>query len=203
MATARSAAYPGPVLAPEQLTWPPARLTLAEFLPFVEGTDRRWQLVEGEVVVTEASDAHQRTMTRLLAALFGWEQSASGFGHVTAPVDTAAGPRSWIAPDVQWWADPARMNDARARPQPLGDLAVEIRSPSTGHVDEGPKRTLYERLGLRELWLVDPEPRTVRVLGRSTPDAARFDVDRLLSPSDELTSPLLPGFSLAVASAFD
>jgi Uma2 family endonuclease len=41
------------------------------------------------------------------------------------------------------------------------DLLIEILSPSTRRYDRRQKRNRYERAGVRELWLVDPDTRTV------------------------------------------
>ena len=40
---------------------------------------------------------------------------------------------------------------------PVPDLVIEMLSESTSGNDVGPKRATYERLGVREYWLFDPE----------------------------------------------
>ena len=40
---------------------------------------------------------------------------------------------------------------------PVPDLVIEMLSESTSQNDVGPKRATYERLGVREYWLFDPE----------------------------------------------
>ena len=107
-----------------------------------------------------------------------------------------------LGPDLQWWAHGRDLPGPFTRPHPLGDLVVEVRSPSTWAVDIGRKRRLFEQHGVRELWLVDPLSRTVLVFARSGPEAAEFDVERDLGPEDELSSPLLPGFAVSVAEVF-
>ena len=44
------------------------------------------------------------------------------------------------------------------------DLVIEILSPSTQRHDQLVKLSLYQRAGVREYWIVDPENRTVRVM---------------------------------------
>ena len=86
-------------------------------------------------------------------------------------------------------------------PQPLPDIAVEIRSPSTWRYDIGPKKRRYEQHGLPELWLVDTDADEIFVFRRS---AGRGGVRRRLqlARGDELTSPQLPGFALALDALF-
>lgn len=43
------------------------------------------------------------------------------------------------------------------------DLVVEILSPSTAHRDRGIKLDLYERSGVRQYWIVDPDRDVVDV----------------------------------------
>jgi Uma2 family endonuclease len=71
-----------------------------------------------------------------------------------------------------------------------------VHSPSTRANDEGIKRELYMSLGVRELWLVDPDARTVtRVLPGVAPD-------EMLGEGETLTSDLLAGFALEVSAIF-
>ena len=88
------------------------------------------------------------------------------------------------------------------RPQPIPDIAAEIRSPSTWRHDIGPKKAHYEQYGLPELWLVDTAADEVIVYRRSTPQARSFDVSLELARGDDLTSPLLPGFALPLDELF-
>jgi Uma2 family endonuclease len=55
----------------------------------------------------------------------------------------------------------------RSRIRGVPDLVVEIVSPSTGERDRSLKRSLYEKSGVPEYWVVDAEERLVEryVLG--------------------------------------
>jgi Uma2 family endonuclease len=184
-------------------TTPPQRMTVEEFLALPETEDAsRWELVEGEVVVSEPTWEHQNAVKKLLLALELWRVAAPRRGKLSLNVDTAVGPQSMLSPDLQWWAEGRELNDPRTRPQPLGDLVVEVRSPSTWAVDVGRKRAIYERERVQELWLVDPLSSTILVFARSAPDAPEFDVMRDLGPDGTLASPLLPEFALSVSAVF-
>ncbi len=76
------------------------------------------------------------------------------------------------------------------------DLVVEVLSPSTRTNDLGIKRERYMASGVRELWLVDPDARTVT---RVRPDAAP---DEVLGEGATLRSEALEGFALDVARIF-
>ena len=52
-------------------------------------------------------------------------------------------------------------------------IVVEILSPGTRKVDESIKRRLFERGGVREYWLIDPELDIVKVYRREADGASR------------------------------
>jgi len=97
----------------------------------------------------------------------------------------------------------ARQPPEQETPSPLPDIAVEIRSPSTWRYDIDAKKPGYERVGLPELWLVDTAGVAIFVFRRSAPKGPRFDVALELAAQDALTSPLLPGFELAVGALIE
>lgn len=76
------------------------------------------------------------------------------------------------------------------------DLAVEVLSPSDRMADALSKITMYLEAGVRLVWLVDPETRTVSVF---TPDTA----PQTLRQGDTLAGgEVLPDFSLSIAEIF-
>ncbi len=81
------------------------------------------------------------------------------------------------------------------------DLVIEILSPSTRIRDQGVKRHLYERMGLREYWLADPALATVRIY-RRTGEALAFVAELSAAAGDILATPLLPGLEIPLARIF-
>jgi Uma2 family endonuclease len=71
------------------------------------------------------------------------------------------------------------LTDQHVRGAP--DLVVEVLSPRTRKTDELTKRKLYDRGGVREYWIADPELETIRIY-RRTEDAfarvAQLSVER-------------------------
>ena len=80
------------------------------------------------------------------------------------------------------------------------DLVIEILSTSTEVRDRGLKRRLYEKFGVREYWLVDPEGRAVEILRRS--DEA-LEMVAEAGKGDTLTTPLLPELAIAIEQLFE
>lgn len=81
------------------------------------------------------------------------------------------------------------------------DLVVEILSPGTRRTDETIKRKLYERFGVAEYWVVDPELDAIRI-HRRVDDAFPRVAELTADAGDTLTTPLLPGFAMPLADVF-
>jgi Uma2 family endonuclease len=91
------------------------------------------------------------------------------------------------------------LNEANLRGAP--DLVVEVLSPSTRRRDLSSKLRLYERSGVAEYWVIDPEEDTVEVYRL---DEGGYRLEARLS-SDEghtLSSPLFPGWAIALEELF-
>ncbi len=178
-------------------------MTAREFLALPEAQlGRPWNLVEGELVMTDATLLHQRVVAGLFHELRTWIAGGPGRGEVTLPISVLIDDRNVYTPDLLWYAQARLPADPTARPYAVPDLAVEVRSPSTWRHDIGAKKAGYERAGLRELWLVDTAARAVLVFRRSGPDAPTFDVAPELGAGDVLESPLLGGFGVPVDRVF-
>ncbi len=75
------------------------------------------------------------------------------------------------------------------------DWVCEVLSPSTRRLDQGEKRDLYAREGVRHLWFVDPDARTLEAFELREGhwlllETLVDDVPVSLSPFDAITFPL-------------
>jgi Uma2 family endonuclease len=178
------------------------KLTADEYYAITVEGDRK-QLVEGEIVVNQPKGIHAVLQERLTFALGAWVRAGDARGLVMLPTDVRLDERNVYGPDLLWFRAGREPKEFDAYPEELPDLCVEIRSASTWRHDIGAKKGVYERSGLPELWLVDDKAETVLVYRRSSPDTASFDVALEPGRGEALTSPLLPGFSLALDELFE
>ena len=81
------------------------------------------------------------------------------------------------------------------------DLVIEVGSPGTRRRDETIKRRLFERSGVPEYWIVDPDLDVVRRYRREG-DVYGRPVELSLEAGDVVTTPLLPGLELTLAEIF-
>src|SRR5439155_10731735 len=81
------------------------------------------------------------------------------------------------------------------------ELVIEVLSPglSNERRDLEAKLKLYSRRGVDEYWIANWRTQTVRVYRRSGP---ALELVAELGPSENLTSPLLPGFCQPASCVF-
>lgn len=178
----------------------PHDLSWAEFLTLPDEY-RHAELIDGEIVMNPPSSRHQLVVLQLAIALKGWCDGAPGRGEITMDPAVGITERRGYLPDLAWFP-PQRCAPPGEPPvftNPPG-LAVEVLSPSTRIFDAVRKLADYARVGVDELWLVDPEPaRAIVCRHRSgSTTGEEFDASTELDSADALTSPLLPGFSVVV-----
>jgi Uma2 family endonuclease len=179
------------------------RMTADEFLLLGEDpSGRTSQLIAGEIVMNEPLPRHQFVKRDLLVALDTWTGEQPGRGEVMLPLDVRMDDQNVYGPDLLWYAEGRAPRRDGGRPSPIPDIAVEVRSPSTWRRDVMIKKPVYEQYGLPELWLVDTASEGVRVLRRSNAGMTAFDIELTLARGEMLTSPLLPGFELALDDLF-
>jgi len=176
------------------------RMTVAEFLELPE--QHGINLIDGEVVVCEPRPLHQRVLLDLIFEITVWCRASPGRGEVTTEIAVELDEHNCFGPDVLWYSEGRGPGRTEVHPHPLPDIAAEIRSPSTWHYDVGAKMRNYERHGLPELWLVDAAADEILLFRRSTPQITTFDLSIQLARGDALSSPLLPGFSMALDELF-
>ena len=185
-----------------------AEMTAAEFLARPgDPNGFRWELVDGEIVRRESPMAHNRAWGEMLFALDTWRRevpdpsSTRTRGCPNLGIPTRYDERNVYLPDVVWYRSGRVPSREDLPPYPVPDLVAQVRSPSW-RFDIGVRKSIYERHGLPELWLVDTAAEAVLVFRRSDPQAPEFDVSLELTAADTLQSPLLPGFSLPVGEIF-
>jgi len=177
------------------------RMTAAQYYAVTVEGDRK-QLVDGQLVVNDPKLIHGVLQWRLGGALYAWVQAGQGRGICSMPTDVRMDEFNVYGPDLVWIAEEHLPPDLNRYPERVPDLCVEIRSSSTWRYDVGVKKSVYERGGLPELWLVDSVAETVLVFRRSTRGVDRFDVAFELGGGETLEPPRLPGFALSMDDLF-
>jgi len=179
------------------------RLTYDDLVLFPDD-GMRHEIIDGEHYVTPCPvTRHQRLVGRLHFEIEFFLREHPGTGMVfLAPFDVIFTKWDVVEPDLLFIAqDQAEiLTDKNVQGPPA--LVIEVLSPGTRRVDEQVKLRLFDRGGVREYWLVDPELDSVTVFRRQ-PDGSFTKVAQLTSDGhDVLTTPLMAGFVIQLAGLF-
>jgi Uma2 family endonuclease len=167
----------------------------------------RHELIDGEHYVTPAPrPKHQRVSGRLYLRL-GTYLEEHPVGRVYyAPLDVVLTDFDCVEPDLLYVSrerEQRHMTEDYLEGAP--DLVVEILSPSTKRYDQHVKHRLYERFGVLEYWIIDPEKETVSVY-RQEDDCLQL-CQELSRPGGTLvpvlSTPILPGLAIPLDKIFD
>jgi Uma2 family endonuclease len=181
------------------MSLPGPRFTYEDYKVLPE--DKRYEIIEGELLVTPAPTArHQGILLELLVKL-STHVKTNGLGKVLpAPTDVILSHENVVQPDILF-VGKQRLEIVNPAGGIHGapDLVVEILSPSTAGRDQLVKRKLYGKYGVREYWVADPAAASIEVLVlRDT----GLETWRVFPMGTTLSSPLLPDMQVSVDEVF-
>jgi Uma2 family endonuclease len=160
------------------------QLTYDDFLLFPDD-GKRHELIDGEHYVTPSPNTrHQEILGNLHLLIGTWLQEHPVGRVFFAPFDVVFSRSDVVEPDLLYMSNERAQEILTARHVTgAPEIVVEIGSPGTRKRDETIKKRLYERSGVIEYWIVDPE----------------FDVIRVYRGSGRTATPDLPAFAEAPA----
>jgi Uma2 family endonuclease len=158
------------------MTTTPLKLSFEEYLTYDDGTDNRYELVDGELVmVPQPTGDHSDTIDLLFKAIEiaislqqePWKLKRDVGIYVgvnpQSGKDRSRVPDLTILTNAQWATIKAdKIRGAVSKTAPL--LVVEIVSPGSKKTDYDTKQEEYKNLGIPEYWIVDLKQQKVSVL---------------------------------------
>ena len=172
-----------------------SRVTFADYLTYFDGSDTKYELVDGELVAMSLATGKHGGITKFLERDLDGEIERTGLPWIALQslvgvrcprgLDTVRIPDVVVMQRNDWQALQEREAvidfDLSA---PL--LVIEVISPSTKNIGYRAKRTEYAARDIPEYWIIDPLEAKVSVLINSDGwyDVTEFfDSDRLISPT--------------------
>ena len=144
------------------------RYTFADVLTWEE--NERAEIINGEaVMMAPPTTAHQLISGEIFRQLANYLEGKK-CRVIPAPFavrlfekdgDSPDDVDTMVEPDISVICDRGKLDGKGCKGAP--DMVVEILSPSTRRHDRLVKLGLYQRAGVREYWIVDPENRAVQV----------------------------------------
>jgi Uma2 family endonuclease len=178
------------------------KLTYDDFVHFPDD-GKRHELIDGEHYVTPSPNTkHQRIVGSLYLLIANWLDARPVGQIFLAPYDVVFSEFDVVEPDLLYLSSERAkevLTPLHARGVP--ELVIEIASRGTRKRDETIKRRLYEKAGVSEYWIVDPEIDVVRIYRRESDRFGR-PFELLHEAGDVLTTPLLAGLDIPLARVF-
>lgn len=169
-------------------------MTVEDFAETATSETEDFELVEGESIALPSANATQAKIRQNAERRVADYFDRNPIGVVLAEIDCRIGAETVRRPDLAvFLASRLKDLDRKKVPVPFApDIAVEVLSPSESAVEVHRKALEYLAAGCREVWQFDHENGEVFV----QTDAGL----RLLRGEAILETPLLPGFSVKVAT---
>jgi len=122
----------------------------------------QYQIIRGELYMTPAPTPYHQEISLNISVALSKHAKQHDLGKVyTAPVDVILSMTDIVQPDLVFVARErlniiTKMNIVEAP-----DLVVEILSEHTETIDRQKKLALYEKHGVKEYWIVDPQGKAI------------------------------------------
>lgn len=143
----------------ERMYKSPPRNIRQVFDSLPEGT---WcQVVNGRLIMSPSYTVqHQSTAGDVLMALHDFVKTQKLGKIIMGPIDSYLDDQNFFQPDILFVSN-ERMHIIQDHIYGAPDLVVEILLPESAELDKVEKKAVYERCGVKEYWLVDPETKEV------------------------------------------
>ncbi len=173
-------------------------LTYKDYLIYTGHSDRLYELIEGEIVMTPSPGFHhQKVLGRLYTFLNNYVLEHNPGELVTAPMDLYVDETNVLQPDIIFVSKEKSYIIGETRINRSPDLVIEIISPSTETRDREIKKKIYANAEIQEYWIADPAAKEIEVylLG---------DEGYLLSGryDERFTSNTFPGLFISLSGIF-
>ncbi|MEM8640179.1 MAG: Uma2 family endonuclease [Cyanobacteria bacterium P01_G01_bin.54] len=168
-----------------------------------DGGWKRHEIIDGELYVTRAPHIrHQDAGGNIQFELATWSRRTK-LGRPVATPGVIFSPNDAVIPDLVWASNARLTNgiDEAGHFIVAPELVVEVLSAGANNIqrDTEVKLKLYSRYGVQDYWIVNWQLQTIEIYRRVEAQLARVAT---LTAGDQLTSPLLPGFEVAIADIF-
>jgi Uma2 family endonuclease len=160
---------------------------------------QRLELIDGELLVSPTPSLfHQRVSMNLTVALDQYARGQQAGAVFAAPTEVRLAPDVAVQPDLCFVRRERFHLLKSAGIAGAPDLVVEILSPSTRNVDQTKKKSLYERVGVAEYWVVDPDVQSVATYALVEGRYRQVPVE-----SDIVRSSVIVGFAISLSELFE
>ena len=176
--------------------------TYEDYLAFPEDV-KRYEIIEGDYYMSPAPRTrHQKISFRLGYFLQYYLQRTKAGEAFDAPTDVILSDTNVVQPDLLVVLAARASIITEKNIQGAPDMVIEILSETTRKTDEVVKKKLYERHGVLEYWIVDPDLALVKIYRLTDGRYAKAE-ERAEERGETLTTVLLPGLDISLTELFE
>jgi len=159
-----------------------------------------YQLIGGMLIMTPLpSTYHQIISMKLGFLLVGFVQENNLGLTLFAPIDVYLDETETYQPDIIFIAKDRQSIIGPDKINGAPDLVIEILSPSTAYYDLRKKFKVYEKNGVKEYWIIDPEEQSMEVY---TLQEGKFLLGQKAEKQGHIQSAIVEGFNVAIETIF-
>ncbi|MBL8154201.1 MAG: Uma2 family endonuclease [Anaerolineae bacterium] len=156
-------------------------------------TNQIVELIDGEIIMNPPNFRHQRLLWLMIETLMPLMKEGVA---CLAPTGLHIDDLNSFEPDL-FWVRPDSTDCVLEASERFWygtpDLVIEVLSPSTAPDDRGVKFEAYQKAGVREYWLVDPEAKYTEVYQLKD---GKFERQGVFKPAQPFVSAALNGATI-------
>ena len=169
--------------------------------------DRRWEIIDGVVFDMTPAPSREHSLVsvelgRQLANYFEGKPCEVHVGPFDVRLPLGVEPDedvdTVVQPDLVVVCDERKLDRKGCRGAP--DIVIEVLSPSTSSKDSIRKRERYQRAGVRQYWLADPDRREISIL--TLDETGNFRLTGTFTDTDIIIVAGFPGLEIDVGKVF-
>lgn len=180
------------------------KYTYADYLTWPE--NERWEIIDGAPYMQAAPSWQHQAISRELILQFGQYLKNKPSQVFAAPFDLRLpevneedkDTTQIYQPDILVICNKEGLKDTGYYGSP--NLVIEITSPSTGKIDKLLKFNQYEKAGVKEYWIVEPDTRLVSVF--IIQDNNRYGRPEIYSETDKVKVSIFTDLTVDLTSVF-
>lgn len=177
-------------------------LTVADLEAFPDDDGNRYELIEGELFVSTSPGLTHQIVSDNTVHLIRTYLDKHPIGTVVSTIGLILSEYSGVIPDIVFFTHESVERIVTGEMLTSApELVVEILSPGSQNIrrDRVAKFQLYGKYRVPEYWLIDKEKQAVEVYRLRS---AKLQLVSTLTGNEELTTPVLPGFSCTPSQVF-
>ncbi|RCX16847.1 Uma2 family endonuclease [Anaerobacterium chartisolvens] len=180
------------------------KYTYADYLTWPEG--ERWEIIDGVPYMQAAPlRIHQEISMELSTQLHTYLKGktcrvfAAPFCVRLDVKKADSNIKNVVEPDITIVCDSSKLDERGCSGSP--DMIIEILSPASGKIDKLIKFNKYEKAGVKEYWIVEPDQKLVSVFILQSNGS--YGRPEIYSEENKITVSIFPDLNIDLKPVFD